>query len=136
MASLRMGGGAPGLGGLLKDGYKHFSGLEQVIVKNVEACKQLSQITRTSLGPNGVWGVAGPLPSRPLPSAPPVSRCPMCHLLMWGDAGRGRGPRDCSSRNSFENAGVMRPCVAISPPPAPASHRPCPSRAEHMFTRL
>jgi hypothetical protein len=50
---LRMGGGGPGLGGLLKDGYKHMSGLEEVIVKNIEACKALSQMTRTSLGPNG-----------------------------------------------------------------------------------
>lgn len=40
--------------GLLKDGYKHMEGLEGAILKNVEACKKLSGITRTSLGPNGM----------------------------------------------------------------------------------
>jgi len=43
-----------GLTGLLKDGYKHFAGLEEAILKNVEACKGLADITRTSLGPNGM----------------------------------------------------------------------------------
>ena len=43
-----------GLTSLLKDGYKHFSGLEEAILRNIEACKQLAQITRTSLGPNGM----------------------------------------------------------------------------------
>ena len=42
-----------GIGAMLKDGHKHLSGLEEAVVKNLEACKQLSQITRTSLGPNG-----------------------------------------------------------------------------------
>lgn len=42
-----------GLPGLLKDGYKHMSGLEEAIGKNIEACQQLSTITSTSLGPNG-----------------------------------------------------------------------------------
>eukprot|EP00744_Colponema_vietnamica_P000774 GILI01001344.1.p1 GENE.GILI01001344.1~~GILI01001344.1.p1 ORF type:complete len:541 (-),score=183.02 GILI01001344.1:137-1759(-) len=45
--------GSP-FGGLLKEGAKHLSGLEEAIIKNIEACKQLSQITRTSLGPNGM----------------------------------------------------------------------------------
>ena len=39
---------------LLKDGYKHYGGLEEAILKNVEACKNLAAITRTSLGPNGM----------------------------------------------------------------------------------
>ena len=43
-----------GLTSLLKDGYKHFSGLEEAIMRNIEACKQLAAITRTSLGPNGM----------------------------------------------------------------------------------
>jgi len=42
------------MSGLLKDGYKHMEGLEGAILKNVEACKKLSGITRTSLGPNGM----------------------------------------------------------------------------------
>lgn len=42
-----------GLQSLLKEGHKHLSGLEEAVLKNIEACKQLSKITRTSLGPNG-----------------------------------------------------------------------------------
>lgn len=40
--------------GMLKDGAKHLSGLEETVLKNIEACKQLSKMTRTSLGPNGM----------------------------------------------------------------------------------
>ena len=43
-----------GLTSLLKDGYKHFSGVEEAIMRNIEACRQLAAITRTSLGPNGM----------------------------------------------------------------------------------
>ena len=42
-----------GLQAMLKDGHKHLSGLEEAVFKNIEACKQLSQITKTSMGPNG-----------------------------------------------------------------------------------
>ena len=52
---MRMGMGAPGLQGLLKEGYKHLQGLEEAILRNVEACKMLSTMTRTSLGPNGMF---------------------------------------------------------------------------------
>jgi T-complex protein 1 subunit theta len=45
---------AGGLQSLLKDGSRHYSGLEEAILKNIEACKQLSTITRTSLGPYGL----------------------------------------------------------------------------------
>jgi T-complex protein 1 subunit theta len=38
---------------MLKDGHKHLSGLDEAVLKNIDACKQLSKITRTSLGPNG-----------------------------------------------------------------------------------
>jgi len=43
-----------GLQSMLKEGHKHLSGLDEAVIKNVEACKQLSKITRTSLGPNGM----------------------------------------------------------------------------------
>ncbi|CAK9182125.1 unnamed protein product [Ilex paraguariensis] len=43
-----------GILGMLKEGYKHLSGLDEAVIKNIEACKQLSMITRTSLGPNGM----------------------------------------------------------------------------------
>lgn len=49
-AQIRLGAGLPGL---LKEGYKHMSGLEEAVLRNIDACKQLSQITATSLGPNG-----------------------------------------------------------------------------------
>jgi T-complex protein 1 subunit theta len=45
---------AGGLQSLLKDGARHFSGVEEAMLKNIEACKQLSTITRTSLGPYGL----------------------------------------------------------------------------------
>lgn len=43
-----------GLQAMLKDGHKHISGTEEAVVKNVEACRALSKVTRTSLGPNGM----------------------------------------------------------------------------------
>eukprot|EP00897_Mesotaenium_endlicherianum_P003475 jgi/Mesen1/3155/ME000184S02226 len=46
--------GSYGLQSLLKEGHRHMSGLEEAVLKNIEACKQLSLITRTSLGPNGM----------------------------------------------------------------------------------
>jgi hypothetical protein len=42
-----------GLQAMLKEGHKHLSGLEEAVLKNIEACKALAQITRTSMGPNG-----------------------------------------------------------------------------------
>jgi T-complex protein 1 subunit theta len=38
---------------MLKDGHKMLSGLEEAVIKNIEACKQLSTMARTSMGPNG-----------------------------------------------------------------------------------
>ena len=38
---------------MLKDGHKQYSGVDQVTLRNIEACQKLSKITRTSLGPNG-----------------------------------------------------------------------------------
>mmetsp|Transcript_31717 Transcript_31717/g.57630 ORF Transcript_31717/g.57630 Transcript_31717/m.57630 type:complete len:543 (-) Transcript_31717:57-1685(-) len=43
-----------GLQAMLKEGHKHYSGLEEAVLKNVEACKNLAKITRTSMGPNGM----------------------------------------------------------------------------------
>lgn len=43
-----------GFQSMLKEGYKHFSGVDEAVMKNIEACKNMSQITRTSLGPNGM----------------------------------------------------------------------------------
>lgn len=54
---------------MLKEGHKHLSGLEEAVLKNIEACKQLAQITRTSMGPNGTRKATGQAaaPSAPLP---------------------------------------------------------------------
>ncbi|KAI3946741.1 hypothetical protein MKW98_003304 [Papaver atlanticum] len=43
-----------GINSMLKQGHKHFSGLDEAVMKNIDGCKQLSNITRTSLGPNGM----------------------------------------------------------------------------------
>jgi len=42
-----------GLPSLLKEGTKHFSGVEESCLRNIEASKQLYHIVRTSLGPEG-----------------------------------------------------------------------------------
>ncbi|KAJ7394407.1 T-complex protein 1 subunit theta [Desmophyllum pertusum] len=39
---------------MLKDGAKHYSGLDEAVFRNISACRQLTQITRSSLGPNGM----------------------------------------------------------------------------------
>lgn len=44
-----------GVQSMLKEGHKHLSGLDEAVLKNIDACKQLSTITRTSLGPNGMF---------------------------------------------------------------------------------
>jgi len=43
-----------GIPSLFKGGTTHRSGLEEAVIKNLEACKQLTEITRTSLGPHGM----------------------------------------------------------------------------------
>lgn len=49
--SLNAAGGSMGL---LKDGYRHFSGVEEAVLKNTEAIRDFSEILRTSMGPNGM----------------------------------------------------------------------------------
>lgn len=39
---------------LLKDGYRTYTGVEETIIRNIEAVKEISSMTRTSLGPNGM----------------------------------------------------------------------------------
>ncbi|ORX88529.1 T-complex protein 1 [Basidiobolus meristosporus CBS 931.73] len=38
---------------LFKDGYKHLQGVDEAVLRNITAASELSEITRTSLGPNG-----------------------------------------------------------------------------------
>jgi T-complex protein 1 subunit theta len=43
-----------GLSELLKEGTKHISGVEGAVLRNLEAVQQLSTLTKTSMGPNGM----------------------------------------------------------------------------------
>lgn len=43
-----------GFQSMLKEGYRHYAGLEEAILRNIDAAKELSQLTRTSFGPNGM----------------------------------------------------------------------------------
>jgi T-complex protein 1 subunit theta len=43
-----------GMQSLLKEGGRHFSGVDEALLKNIEACKNLARITKTSLGPYGM----------------------------------------------------------------------------------
>lgn len=45
---------ALGLSELLKEGYKHLSGVSEATLQSIEAVKGIAQILRTSLGPNGM----------------------------------------------------------------------------------
>src|SRR3989338_9172244 len=38
----------------LKKGTRHYSGVNEATLRNIQACKALSETTRTSLGPNGM----------------------------------------------------------------------------------
>ena len=42
-----------GLSAMLKEGHRHYSGLDEAVYKNIDACKQLAAIVKTSMGPNG-----------------------------------------------------------------------------------
>jgi T-complex protein 1 subunit theta len=43
-----------GIPNLFKEGTKHRQGLNDAVLRNLDACHQLSDLTRTSLGPNGM----------------------------------------------------------------------------------
>jgi len=43
-----------GVQGLLKEGGRHFSGVDEALLRNIEACKTLAAITKSSLGPYGM----------------------------------------------------------------------------------
>lgn len=45
---------AAGLGGMLKDGHKSFSGVHGAVLKNIEAAKAIAEMVQSSLGPNGM----------------------------------------------------------------------------------
>lgn len=43
-----------GFQNLLKEGFRHYAGLEEAILRNIEAVKKISDMTKTSIGPNGM----------------------------------------------------------------------------------
>jgi len=45
---------APGFQSMMKDGSRFYSGLDEVAFKNIEACKELSETTKSAYGPNGM----------------------------------------------------------------------------------
>ncbi|CAM9573539.1 unnamed protein product, partial [Heterosigma akashiwo] len=45
---------AAGLGGMLKSGHQMFSGLDEAVVRNIEAAQKIAEIVKTSMGPNGM----------------------------------------------------------------------------------
>lgn len=45
---------APGVSQMLKDGARMYSGLEEAIYRNITACKEFAQCTRSAYGPNGM----------------------------------------------------------------------------------
>ncbi|XP_046566176.1 LOW QUALITY PROTEIN: T-complex protein 1 subunit theta-like [Haliotis rubra] len=44
---------APGFAQMLKDGARHYSGLEEAVYKNIDACNELAKTTRSAYGPHG-----------------------------------------------------------------------------------
>lgn len=40
---------------LLKEGTRHMAGVDEAVLKNIEAVREMSKITRTSLGPQGMY---------------------------------------------------------------------------------
>ena len=65
-----------GLQAMLKDGYTHVSGMSEAVFRNLEACKELSKVTRTSMGPNGAA-------STMLPCAPVDGPIDAKNVIIW-----------------------------------------------------
>jgi len=45
---------APGFQSMMKDGTKFFSGVEEAVIRNIDACKEFSGTVATAFGPNGM----------------------------------------------------------------------------------
>lgn len=52
--SLKINPNQVGLGSLLKEGVKHYQGVDETVLRNIAACKSLMEITASSFGPNGL----------------------------------------------------------------------------------
>jgi hypothetical protein len=42
-----------GLQAMLKEGHRHFAGVDEAVLKNIEACKAIASCCASSMGPNG-----------------------------------------------------------------------------------
>lgn len=45
---------APGFAQMMKDGAKHYHGLEEAVYRNINACKELAATTKSAFGPHGM----------------------------------------------------------------------------------
>nr|CAB3229024.1 T-complex protein 1 subunit theta-like [Phallusia mammillata] len=45
---------APGFSQMLKDGARHFQGLDEAVYRNIKACGELAKTTKTAFGPHGM----------------------------------------------------------------------------------
>lgn len=45
---------APGFAQMLKEGARHYSGLEEAVIRNIIACKEFAHSVRSAYGPNGM----------------------------------------------------------------------------------
>ncbi|CAH1173507.1 unnamed protein product [Phaedon cochleariae] len=45
---------APGFSQMMKEGARHFSGLEEAVIRNIIACKEFAHSVRSAYGPNGM----------------------------------------------------------------------------------
>jgi len=45
---------APGFASMMKDGARFFSGLEEAVIRNIDACKEFAETVQTCYGPNGM----------------------------------------------------------------------------------
>lgn len=106
-----------GLQSLLKEGHRHLSGLEESVLRNIDAVKQLSKITRTSLGPNGTPEPAQ-LTASPRPSPPPAPLClrsPGCTgLAVLGCSAAGWRPGLAAAAAPRKPASLRQPYAARS----------------------
>lgn len=45
---------APGYVQMLKEGSRHYSGIEEAVLRNIDACTEFSKTLRTAYGPKGL----------------------------------------------------------------------------------
>lgn len=45
---------APGFASMMKEGARHYSGLEEAVIRNIGACKEFAETVQTCYGPNGM----------------------------------------------------------------------------------